>query len=267
MTTSTVQQGLSSSLKNTSKTKQGVQQIIMPAGQKVLLSPSLSNMMTQKLLTQQTQSPSTTTTTLNQQKNQQVTTQQYVNTSNVQQQILVSGQRIILGPGQTIVTQRAVQSPISSATSAVSTESPSISTMTRTDVLNDSAMIDDNQLQGPIKTAKPIAILQQQNVEKTSQATATGTGINSQQQIVVQNSNLAQQLAQGKLQVATVNGQQVIIKQLGNCQAQIVAHIKLQSDGNSHIVTTPNNAETQSQPKATKAASAFVLQVSICKAI
>lgn len=63
------------------------------------------------------------------------------------------------------------------------------------------------------------------------------------QQIIVNNSNLAQQLAQGKLQVASVNGQQVIIKPLGNNQAQIVAHIKTQTDGQSHIVSNSVVAE------------------------
>ena len=47
--------------------------------------------------------------------------------------------------------------------------------------------------------------------------------------------------------MATINGQQVIIKPLGNNQAQIVAHIKTQSDGNAHIVTnTTLEAQTSS---------------------
>lgn len=39
------------------------------------------------------------------------------------------------------------------------------------------------------------------------------------------NQSLAQQLVQGKVQVATVNGQQVLIRPTGNNQAQIVAQL------------------------------------------
>lgn len=39
------------------------------------------------------------------------------------------------------------------------------------------------------------------------------------------NSNLAQQIASGKVQVATINGQQVLIRPTGNNQAQIVAQL------------------------------------------
>ena len=42
---------------------------------------------------------------------------------------------------------------------------------------------------------------------------------------MVNNPNLAQQLATGKVQVATVNGQQVLIRPTGNNQAQIVAQL------------------------------------------
>lgn len=45
------------------------------------------------------------------------------------------------------------------------------------------------------------------------------------QQIVVNNPVLMQQIAAGKIQLATVNGQQVLIRPTGNNQAQIVAHI------------------------------------------
>ncbi|KPJ15071.1 hypothetical protein RR48_09098 [Papilio machaon] len=47
----------------------------------------------------------------------------------------------------------------------------------------------------------------------------------STQQIVVNNPVLVQQIAAGKIQLATVNGQQVLIRPTGNNQAQIVAHI------------------------------------------
>ncbi|KAL1494312.1 hypothetical protein ABEB36_009929 [Hypothenemus hampei] len=69
-------------------------------------------------------------------------------------------------------------------------------------------------------------VVQQQMVVGTNQVIATQGG---QQvianQIVVNNPNLAQQLASGKVQVATVNGQQVLIRPTGNNQAQVIAQL------------------------------------------
>lgn len=48
---------------------------------------------------------------------------------------------------------------------------------------------------------------------------------------MINNQNLAQQLATGKLQVATINGQQVLIRPTGNNQAQVVAQLSV-SQGN-----------------------------------
>ena len=49
-----------------------------------------------------------------------------------------------------------------------------------------------------------------------------------QQQIVVHNngSNIAQQMAQGKIQVMNLNGQQVLVKSVGNNQSVIVGQVK-----------------------------------------
>lgn len=63
------------------------------------------------------------------------------------------------------------------------------------------------------------------------QQVVTTSAIGQQQQqiitnqIVVNNQNLAAQIAQGKVQVATINGQQVLIRPTGNNQAQIVAQL------------------------------------------
>lgn len=54
--------------------------------------------------------------------------------------------------------------------------------------------------------------------------TSTGPAGNVSQ-IVVSNPELAQQIASGKVQVATINGQQVLIRPTGNNQATIVAHL------------------------------------------
>ncbi|XP_030753207.1 nucleosome-remodeling factor subunit NURF301 isoform X3 [Sitophilus oryzae] len=75
-----------------------------------------------------------------------------------------------------------------------------------------------------VSTGTPI--VQQQVVLGTNQLISTQGG---QQvitnQIVVNNPNLAQQLATGKVQVATINGQQVLIRPTGNNQAQVVAQL------------------------------------------
>ncbi|XP_050310711.1 nucleosome-remodeling factor subunit NURF301 isoform X3 [Anthonomus grandis grandis] len=69
-------------------------------------------------------------------------------------------------------------------------------------------------------------VVQQQVVVGSNQVISTQGG---QQvitnQIVVNNPNLAQQLATGKVQVATVNGQQVLIRPTGNNQAQVIAQL------------------------------------------
>ncbi|SPP86933.1 nucleosome-remodeling factor subunit NURF301 isoform X1 [Drosophila guanche] len=171
--------------------------------------------------------------------------QQIVNTSNVQQQIVIGGQRIILSPGQTIVTQRNV--PQSQALQMVQQQIQTQQQQQQQQHIvqpQQQYVVQSNQVvQSPTtqtKLVKQLVVHQQtqQTVEEkvpintTNEANETAT-----QQVLVPNSTLAQQLAQGKLQVATVNGQQVIVKPLGNNQAQIVAHIKHQGDGNAHIVT------------------------------
>ena len=54
---------------------------------------------------------------------------------------------------------------------------------------------------------------------------------------MVNNQSLAQQIATGKVQVATINGQQVLIRPTGNNQAQIVAQL------------TPSAPIAQQQPQ------------------
>ncbi|CAH1170436.1 unnamed protein product [Phaedon cochleariae] len=81
--------------------------------------------------------------------------------------------------------------------------------------------------QGSVLVGPGGQVLQQQVVLGTNQVITTNQ--NGQQvitnQIVVNNQNLAQQLATGKVQVATINGQQVLIRPTGNNQAQVVAQL------------------------------------------
>ncbi|CAH1971965.1 unnamed protein product [Acanthoscelides obtectus] len=69
-------------------------------------------------------------------------------------------------------------------------------------------------------------MLQQQVVIGGNQVLSTGQpGQIVTNQIIVNNQALAQQLATGKVQVATINGQQVLIRPTGNNQAQVVAQL------------------------------------------
>ncbi|XP_032291521.1 nucleosome-remodeling factor subunit NURF301 isoform X1 [Drosophila virilis] len=186
--------------------------------------------------------------------------QQIVNTSNVQQQIVVGGQRIILSPGQTIVTQRSVpqSQALQMVQQQIQTQQQQQQQQQHIVQPQQQYVVQANQ---PVqstattqtKLVKQLVVQQQQHqtIEEKPQSSTTENNETTTQQVLVPNSTLAQQLAQGKLQVATINGQQVIVKPLGNNQAQIVAHIKHQGDGNAHIVT--NNATpavSQSSPQA-----------------
>lgn len=155
-------------------------------------------------------------------------TKQYVNSTDQQQQLLVGGQRIVLNPGQRIITQTPQQP--------------------QQQIIQ--------QIQQP-QMVRTIQAVQQQPQQ--------------QQQQIILNGNLAQQLSQGTLQVANINDQQVtstyclldsshslinfivvyhqvIVKPIGNNQVQIVAHLKTQSDGQSHIVTNQQMA-TKIEPQ------------------
>ena len=122
-----------------------------------------------------------------------------INQNNSQQFIVSGGQKILLSPDQRIVTQ-TVSSPQQTAhIQQIKTIQSPI----------------QQQIQFQIQEQpKP----QQQQIQQQQQS----------QQIVVQTNgnNIAQQLAQGKIQIASFNGQQVLLKTLANGQSQIVGHIK-----------------------------------------
>lgn len=78
-------------------------------------------------------------------------------------------------------------------------------------------------------------------------------------QIVCNNQSLAQQLATGKVQVATINGQQVLIRPTGNNQAQVVAQltssniapqVQAQITTPTATPTTPVRQIIKTQPEA-----------------
>lgn len=116
-----------------------------------------------------------------------------INQNNSQQFIVSGGQKILLSPDQRIVTQ-TVSSPQQTA------QIQQIKT-----------------IQSPIQQQIQFQIQEQPKPQQQQT-----------QQIVVQTNgnNIAQQLAQGKIQIASFNGQQVLLKTLANGQSQIVGHIK-----------------------------------------
>jgi nucleosome-remodeling factor subunit BPTF len=117
------------------------------------------------------------------------------------QQLIVGGQRIILSP-----SQRLVQSQPQAQVQQIFQQQP----------------------QQVIVRQQP-QILQQPIQTQTNQQQAT--------QIVVQNQNLAHQIATGKVQMTTINGQQVFVRQ-GNGNLEIVATIKHQTNGPAQVVPT-----------------------------
>ncbi|XP_026832862.1 nucleosome-remodeling factor subunit NURF301 isoform X2 [Drosophila erecta] len=269
-------QKIVSKVVNTSSSGQTVQQVFVQSGsklvvgqnaqgQKVIISTSTaqqqgtSPVQQQQLVQSQPIQQSPQQISMTQVGNQptQKVIQQIVNTSNVQQQIVVGGQRIILSPGQTIVTQRNV--PQSQALQMVQQQIQTQQQQQQQHVVQPQQqfVVQSNQIvqsspSAQTKLVKQLVVQQQTQptIEEKTQITTTDGNETGTQQVLVPNSTLAQQLAQGKLQVATVNGQQVIVKPLGNNQAQIVAHIKHQGDGNAHIVTSNSaTAVPQASPQ------------------
>ncbi|XP_070135859.1 nucleosome-remodeling factor subunit NURF301 isoform X3 [Drosophila bipectinata] len=239
---------------------QNLQQVFVQSGSKLVVG---QNAQGQKVIISTSSAQQQGASPVQQQQQQIVQTQvlsQPVQQSPQQQtqqisvnQIVLGGQRIILSPGQTIVTQRNV--PQSQALQMVQQQ---IQTQQQQQVAQPQQqfVVQTNQVVSSPSTQTKLVkqlVVQQQPVqaavEEKAQVNSSGeAGETAMQQVLVPNSTLAQQLAQGKLQVATVNGQQVIVKPLGNNQAQIVAHIKHQGDGNAHIVT--NNAAPQASPQS-----------------
>ncbi|XP_037722517.1 nucleosome-remodeling factor subunit NURF301 isoform X3 [Drosophila subpulchrella] len=275
-TSSPTVQKIVSKVVSTSSSGQNLQQVFVQSGsklvvgqnsqgQKVIISTSSAQQQgTSPVQQQQLVQPQVISQPIQQSPQQQISMtqsqptqkviQQIVNTSNVQQQIVVGGQRIILSPGQTIVTQRNV--PQSQALQMVQQQIQTQQQQQQQQHIvqpQQQFVVQSNQIvqsspNTQTKLVKQLVVQQhsQPTTEEKAQISTADVNESGTQQVLVPNSTLAQQLAQGKLQVATVNGQQVIVKPLGNNQAQIVAHIKHQGDGNAHIVTS-NSASAVSQ--------------------
>ncbi|XP_022221729.2 nucleosome-remodeling factor subunit NURF301 isoform X3 [Drosophila obscura] len=246
-------QKIVSKVVNSSSPGQNLQQVFVQPGSKLVVG---QNAQGQKVIISASSAQSGSSAVQQQQIVQTQALPQQIQQAPQQQsqqmainQIVIGGQRIILSPGQTIVTQRNVpqSQALQMVQQQIQTQQQQQQQQQQQNIVqpHPQYVVQTNQVvqSSPTtqtKLVKQLVVQQhtQPTVEEkgpintTNEANETAT-----QQVLVPNSTLAQQLAQGKLQVATVNGQQVIVKPLGNNQAQIVAHIKHQGDGNAHIVT------------------------------
>lgn len=139
---------------------------------------------------------------------------------NLPKQIIIqqppSQPKIVLAPGTKIVQ----------ASGSTSQNSSGIIIGGQRIVLNTGGL-QQNITTKTIKTIMPNVV---QQTSQPSNSTVPRT------QIVVPTQNLAQQISTGKVQIATINGQQVLIRQTENNQAVVVAHVKQQSDGPAQVV-------------------------------
>lgn len=170
------------------------------------------------------------------------------------QQIMIGGQRIILNSGQKLVSNTPIQ--IQTQPAVVSMSGGGQLTATGT-------MQQIQKVQQIVTAAQPTVatttIQSQQQPQQTQQIqfqiqqpagiqTVTTSPQQQQPTVVSQAQSLAQQLSNGKLQLANVSGQQVLLRPIGNNQAHIVAHIKSQPNGTAQIIPVGNLTDpTQAQ--------------------
>ncbi|KAG6449469.1 hypothetical protein O3G_MSEX006106 [Manduca sexta] len=129
------------------------------------------------------------------------------------QQIVVQGSRqLVVQPGQQVVVQSPQQMVVQPPQQMVVQAGVRAAATPRVQPVQ--TVLVQGQLVQRTPAPRPAPALQPPRARPVST-----------QQIVVNNPALVQQIAAGKIQLATVNGQQVLIRPTGNNQAQIVAHI------------------------------------------
>lgn len=181
-----------------------------------------------QIITQQVQSTNTITTSNLQQLLQRGTIQGQkiiVNPSPVQKLLVTSPTAQNTGEKRFIIQQNAVQQPqqqiIVNQQGQIIQQQP----------LSQQIMIGNQKvLLSPMQTTQTQQIKSPvQQIQMQIQSPEKQVVQQQQTQVVMQNNtNLAQQIATGKVQLATINGQQVLIRQIGNNQAQIIGHVKTQ---------------------------------------
>ncbi|XP_061383431.1 nucleosome-remodeling factor subunit NURF301 isoform X4 [Danaus plexippus] len=150
-------------------------------------------------------------------------------TQTTPQAILPAGRHIVMQGGQQVMVQPTQQMVLQSPQQVV------VQAGARTPL--QTVLVQGQILQRPAPPPRPPA---PRALTPRPRATT--------QQIVVNNPALVQQIAAGKIQLATVNGQQVLVRLTGVDQGQIVAHIG-QSPGTG--ITTSVVAAPAPSPTAT----------------
>uniref|UniRef100_A0A1Q3FWI9 Putative nucleosome remodeling factor subunit n=1 Tax=Culex tarsalis TaxID=7177 RepID=A0A1Q3FWI9_CULTA len=153
------------------------------------------------------------------------------------QQIMIGGQRIILNPGggQKIISNQPIQIQ----------QNQQVQQIQQVQKVHHQLVAAPQQQQP--QQPQQIQIQIQQPVVSQPQQIQTIQAAQPPQ--LTQGQSLAQQLSSGKLQLANLNGQQVLIRPLGNNQAQVVAHIKTQSNGTAQIIPLANAVDPPPPPQ------------------
>ncbi|XP_058053508.1 nucleosome-remodeling factor subunit NURF301 [Anopheles bellator] len=175
--------------------------------------------------------------------------QQIVSTPS--RQIMIGGQLITLNSGQKLVSNTPIQIHTQPVVSVAATAGGAqiqkvqqIVTTAQPTVATAATLQQQQQPQQiQIQIQQPASVVQQQQTTVMQAAPATV----SQTTVINQAQNLAQQLSSGKLQLANVNGQQVLLRPIGNNQAQVVAHIKTQPNGAAQIIPVTSLTDTAAQ--------------------
>ncbi|XP_055538687.1 nucleosome-remodeling factor subunit NURF301 [Wyeomyia smithii] len=198
--------------------------------QKVLVATTPTGQTVQKQILIQNSSPGTPQQIIINQAGGQKVVQQIV--ASPGQQIMIGGQRIILNAasGQKIISNQPIQIQ-----------------------QNQQIQQIQQQVQQVQKVHQIVATPQQQvqqpqQIQIQIQPQPQSQTIQAQPTALTQGQSLTQQLSSGKLQLANLNGQQVLIRPLGNNQAQVVAHIKTQPNGTAQIIPLANAVDPPPQP-------------------
>lgn len=193
---------------------QGQQLIQMPDGKLHIVmagQQGVGQLVVASSMVQKTEVPSTESS-----KNvEEAKPNQRIGTTSSLQQVLVGGSRqVVVQAPQQVVVQSGARPALA----------PRVQTL---------LMQQGQVMQRAPAPAAPTAQLTRVSAPRPRQPAST-------QQIVVNNPALVQQIAAGKIQLATVNGQQVLIRPTGNNQAQIVAHIgQSPAGGGLSVVSAP----------------------------
>ncbi|XP_053689324.1 nucleosome-remodeling factor subunit NURF301 [Sabethes cyaneus] len=201
--------------------------------QKVLVATTPTGQTVQKQILIQNTSPGTPQQIIINPAGGQKVVQQIVATPG--QQIMIGGQRIILNAasGQKIISNQPIQIQQNQQIQQVQQQVQQVQKVQQIVAAPQQQVQQPQQIQ--IQIQQPQSQPQLQAIQTQSPA-------------LTQGQSLTQQLSSGKLQLANLNGQQVLIRPLGNNQAQVVAHIKTQPNGTAQIIPLANAVDPPAQP-------------------